>query len=198
MILLIAGSIGWYLLYPRERASSLTAEPSRTQADSFARKISELAGSEKSGKAKHVEFRESEVDAYMQHELSPLFPKGLKRVDIQLGQDSVSANSLINFDEIETSEDGQRNLLLNALFRGEHTLDVLTTVKTQNGTGTYEVAKVLLDQREIPKPLVDLLIRKYISPKYPRAKPDTLFPLPYNIEKIDLLPGRAIVHQNTK
>jgi hypothetical protein len=198
LFLLFAGIAGWYLLYPREPLSGLTANPpSRQEADSFARKISELAGSEKSPSAKRVEFREGEVDAYVQYELRPLFPKGLKQVDLQLGQDSISASSVINFDEIETSANGQRNPLISALFRGEHTLDVVAVIRTRNGTGTYEITNVLLDQREIPKPLVDLLIRRYIIPKYPAAKPNTPFPLPYNIKKVDLLPGKAIVHQGT-
>jgi hypothetical protein len=100
----------------------------------------------------------------------------------------------INFDTLETGA-GKSNPLLSALLRGQHLLDVVASVKTQNGTGTYEVSKVLLDQREIPKPLVDLLIQKYVVPKYPAAKPNTPFPLPYNVDHADLQPGKLIVHQ---
>jgi hypothetical protein len=192
--LLLAGIAGWYLVYSRVPLSGLTAQPSRQEAASFARKISELAESEKNPSARRIEFREGELDAYVQYELSSLFPKGLKQVDLQLRQDSIAASSLINFDEIETSANGQ-NPLISALFRGEHTLDVVALIRTHNGTGTYEITNVLLDQREIPKPLVNLLIRRYITPKYPAAKPETPFPLPYNIKKVDLLPGKAVVHQ---
>jgi hypothetical protein len=197
LILLIAG-LGWYLFYPREQASTLKAQPTVADSKSFTRKLSELAAAEKDGSSRKVEFRESEVDAYIQHELAPLFPNGLKRVDVQLLQGSVAANSLINFDEIESSSGGERNLLFSTLFRGEHTLDVVATLKTENHTGRYEIAKVSLDQQEIPKPLVDLLVQKYVVPKYPAAKPNTPFALPYNIEKVDLLPGKAIVHQGGK
>ncbi|HEX2522942.1 MAG TPA: hypothetical protein VHP35_12545, partial [Terriglobia bacterium] len=70
--------------------------------------------------------------------------------------------------------------------------------KTQNHTGRYEIAKVSLDQQEIPRPLVDMLVQKYVVPKYPAAKPNTPFALPYSIEKVDLLPGKATVHQGGK
>jgi hypothetical protein len=197
MTLIAAAGIGWFLFYSRENTSSLRAQPSRADADSFSRKLAELALAEQNHSARRTEFQESEVEAFVTHELAPLFPKGVKRVDIRLLQNSISANSRINFDELETSG-SQRNPLLSALFRGEHTLDVVALLRTQNYTGSYEVSKVLLDQKEIPKPLVDLLLQKYVVPKYPAAKPNTPFALPYNIEKVDLLPGKAIVHQSSK
>jgi len=192
--LVISCGLGWYLFYPREQAAGLSARPSRTEADAFSRKLEKLAAGEKARSANTVEFRQSEVDAYIQHELAPLFPKGLEQVEVRLQQGLVAGSARINFDTLETG-DGRSNHLLSALLRGQHLLDVVANVKTQNGTGSYEVSKVLLDQREIPKPLVDLLIQKYVVPKYPAAKPNTPFPLPYNVDRADLQPGKLIVHQ---
>jgi hypothetical protein len=191
--LIIFCSLGWYWFYPREEAGGLSAHPSRADADAFSRKIEKLAAGEKARSANIVEFRQSEVDAYIQQELAPLFPKGVDQVQVQLQQGLIAGSARINFDHLDTG--GKSNPLLSALLRGEHLLDVVAGVKTQNGTGTYEVSKVLLDQREIPKPLVDLLIDKYIVPKYPAAKPNTPFPLPYNVDHADLQPGKVIVHQ---
>lgn len=187
-------SLGWYFFYPREQAAGLSARPSRADADAFSRKMEKLEAGEKAKSANTVEFRQSEVDAYVQHELAPLFPKGLEQVNIQLQQGLIAGSARINFDTLETG-DGKSNPLLSALLRGQHLLDVVASVKTQNGTGTYEVSKVLLDQREIPKPLVDLLIQKYVVPKYPAAKPNTPFPLPYNVDHADLQQGKVTVHQ---
>ena len=192
--LVIGCSLGWYLFYPREQAAGLSARPNRAEAEAFTRKLEELAVGEKARSANTVEFRQSEVDAYVQHELAPLFPKGLEQVEIRLQQGLVAGSARINFDTLETGA-GKSNPMLSALLRGQHLLDVVASVKTQNGTGTYEVSKVLLDQREIPKPLVDLLIQKYVVPKYPAAKPNTPFPLPYNVDHADLQPGKLIVHQ---
>lgn len=198
-LLIIAGlvvvcSLGWYWFYPREQAAGLSARPSRAEAEAFSRKVERLAAGEKAGSANTVEFRQSEVDAYVQHELSPLFPKGLEQVEVRLEQGGIAGSARINFDTLETGE-GRTNPVLSALLRGQHLVDVAASVKTQHGSGSYEVSKVLLDQREIPKPLVDLLIQKYIVPKYPAAKPNTPFPLPYNVDRADLQPGKVIVHQ---
>jgi len=192
--LIVICSLGWYFFYPREQAAGLSARPSRADADAFSRKMEKLEAGEKAKSANTVEFRQSEVDAYVQHELAPLFPKGLEQVNIQLQQGLIAGSARINFDTLETG-DGKSNPLLSALLRGQHLLDVVASVKTQNGTGTYEVSKVLLDQREIPKPLVDLLIQKYVVPKYPAAKPNTPFPLPYNVDHADLQQGKVTVHQ---
>jgi hypothetical protein len=192
--LAMIGSLGWYLLYPRQEAAGLSARPSRAEADSFSRKLEKLAAGEKTRTSNTVEFRQSEIDAYVEHELAPLFPKGLDQVEIRLQQGLLAGGARIDFDALDTGN-GKPNPLLSALLRGQHVLDVVASIKTQNGTGTYEVSKVLLDQREIPKPLVDLLIQKYIVPKYPAAKPNTPFPLPYNVDRADLQPGKLIVHQ---
>ena len=192
--LAIVCSLGWFLLYPREQAAGLNTPPSRAEADAFSRKMETLAAGEKTRSTNTVEFRESEIAAYIQHELAPLFPKGLDQVDVQLQQGLISGSARIDFDTLE-AVDGKSNPLLSALLRGQHLLGVVASVKTQNGTGSYDVSKVLLDQREIPKPLVDLLIQKYVVPKYPAAKPNTPFPLPYNVDHADLRPGKVIVHQ---
>jgi len=192
--LVIVCSLGWYLFYPRERAAGLSARPSRTEADAFSRKVEKLAAGEKARSANTVEFRQSEIDAYIQHELAPEFPKGVEQVVVRLEQGLVTGTARINFDTLETG-DGKSNPLLSALLRGQHLLDVVASIRTQKGTGTYDVSKVLLDQREIPKPLVDLLIQKYVVPKHPEAKPNTPFPLPYNVDHVDIQPGKLIVHQ---
>jgi hypothetical protein len=193
-LVIVSGFGAWYLFYPRDHVEGLSARPNRTEAESFTRKLERLAAGEKAKSANTVEFRQSEVDAYVQHELAPLFPKGLEQVNIQFQQGLIAGSARINFDTLETG-DGKSNPLLSALLRGQHLLDVVASVKTQNGTGSYEVSKVLLDQREIPKPLVDLLIQKYVVPKYPAAKPNTPFPLPYNVDHADLQPGKLVVHQ---
>ena len=194
--LIVVSTLGWYLFYPREHVG-LSAHPSRADADAFSRKLEKLEAGEKARTTNTVEFRQSEVDAYIQHELAPLFPKGLDQVQIQLQQGFLAGAARVDFDTLNPGE-GKSNLLLSALLRGQHMVDVVASIKTQNGSGSYEVSKVMMDQREIPKPLVDVLIQKYIVPKYPAAKPNTPFPLPYNVDHADFQPGKLIVYQQPR
>ncbi len=185
----------WFALFSHSGASGTSAIPSQAAADSFSKKLSLLTSEKTKPVSRTLEFSQAELDGYLFHQVAPLFPKGLQDVRIQLLDGSLKANSKINFDEYEKSTAGAKNSLLSALFSGEHTLDVFAEFKSESRTGSYEVSKVLLDQKEIPKPLVDLLIQKYVVPKYPAAKPNSPFPLPYRIEKMDILPGKLVVHQ---
>jgi hypothetical protein len=191
LILIVLGIGTWLLMNPLKQDSSLATSLSRSEAESFSRKFDKLTASGKHP-SNTVEFRESEINSYLLHDMAEMFPKGLREVSIHPLDNSISANVRINFDEIENAE---KNFLISALFRGEHDLEVTTSLKAQNHMGSYDLVGVRLDQKEIPKPLVDLLMQKFVLPKYPLAKPNTPFPLPYNIEKINFVPGRLIVHQ---
>ncbi len=191
LILIVLGIGTWLLMNPLKQDSSLATSLSRSEAESFSRKFDKLTASGKHP-SNTVEFRESEINSYLLHDMAEMFPKGLREVSIHPLDNSISANVRINFDEIENAE---KNFLISALFRGEHDLEVTTSLKAQNHMGSYDLVGVRLDQKEIPKPLVDLLMQKFVLPKYPLAKPNTPFPLPYNIERIDFVPGRLIVHQ---
>jgi hypothetical protein len=175
--------------------TGVSAVPTRAAADSFTKKLT-LLTSEKGKSTPHIlEFSQAELDGYLYHEVTPSLPKGLEGVRIQLLSGSLQANAKINFDELEKTPGGGKNPLLSALLGGEHRLDVFALLKSENRTGYYEVSKVLLDEKEIPKPLVDLLIQKYVVPKYPAVKPNTPIPLPYRIEKLDIQQGKLIVYQ---
>ncbi len=191
LILIVLGIAAWLLMNPLKQDSSLATSLSRSEAESFSRKFDKLTASGKHP-SNTVEFRESEINSYLLHDMAEMFPKGLREVSIHPLDNSISANVRINFDEIENAE---KNFLISALFRGEHDLEVTTSLKAQNHMGSYDLVGVRLDQKEIPKPLVDLLMQKFVLPKYPLAKPNTPFPLPYNIERINFVPGRLIVHQ---
>jgi hypothetical protein len=185
----------WVAVFSRSGTPGISTFPSQAAANAFSKKLSLLTSEKTKPVSRTLEFSQAELDGYLFHHIAPLFPKGLQDVRIQLLDGSLEANSKINFDEYEKSAAGAKNSLLTAMLSGEHTLDVFADFKSENRMGSYEVSKVLLDQKEIPKPLVDLLIQKYVVPKYPAAKPNSPFPLPYQIEKLDILRGKLVVHQ---
>lgn len=195
LFFLLLGLGVWVVMSSLSGGSGVPAVPTRAAADSFTKKLS-LLTSEKGKSTPHIlEFSQSELDGYLYHEVAPSLPKGLEGVRIQLLSGSLQANAKINFDEYEKGSGGTKNPLLSALLSGAHTLDIFARLKSENRTGSYEVSKVLLDEKEIPKPLVDLLIQKYVLPRYPAVKPNSPIPLPYRIEKLDIQQGKLVVYQ---
>jgi hypothetical protein len=196
--LLLASSCGllaWFVFNPVKKAAGRDEDLSQSAAQQFSKKLAELASPRKDRSSTTVEFSQKEVDSYLHYELSQFFPKGLHDVRIKLLQDSLSANARINFDQLQSGENSVKNSLLGVLLQGEHSLEVLGKLSAQNKQGSYEILALRLDQREVPKPLVDLLIAKLVVPKYPNAKPNTPFDLPYEITRIDINEGKVVVHR---
>jgi hypothetical protein len=193
VLLLLVGLAAWFAWSPLEKASGGEEDVSRAAAKQFSQKWSELASPPKGHFSKAWEFSQKEMDSYLRYELAQSFPKGLRDVRIKFLVDSLSADAFVNFDEMQTDA---KNPFLSALLAGEHRLELVGKLNTQDKTGTYDILVLRLDQKEIPKPLVDLLIAKLVVPKYPSAKPNTPFELPYDITRIDIQQGKMTVYQS--
>jgi hypothetical protein len=196
VLLALLGVAAWFAWNPLKQVSGGEEDLSRAAAKRFSQKWSELASPPKGRFSKTWEFSQKEMDSYVRYELAQSFPKGLRDVRIKFLPNSLSADGFVNFDEMQADTHSAKNPLLSALLAGEHRLEVLGKLSTQNKMGTYEILGLRLDQREIPKPLVDLLIAKLVVPKYPNAKPDTPFELPYDITHIDIQQGKMTVYQS--
>ena len=197
ILVFLIGTASWYVLSVHKKTSEAGIGPSRAEALQFSRKLSELSSDSGHASRKTLEFTEREIDSYVYYDLSQYFPRGLHEVRIKLLDDSIAAQARINFDEMQSGGNTGKNPLLNALLKGEHTLQVNGRVKAQNKVGSYDIMGLLIDQNEVPKPLVDLLITKLVLPKYPIAKPNTNFELPYEIEKIDVREGKVVIYQGS-
>jgi hypothetical protein len=193
---ILIGAAGFYYLNSPKRASGVEEDLSRSAASQCSQKLSELATPSKVRSPKTLEFSQKEIDSFLHYEVSQFYPQGLQEVHVKLLNDLLSANAKINFDEIQSTENSAGNTWISSIFSGVHTLEATGKIKTNNGAGSYDILGVRLDQKEIPKPLVSLLITKLVLPKYPEAKPNTNFELPYKINRIEILPGKLVVYQS--
>jgi hypothetical protein len=196
LIFILIGAAGFYYLNSPKGAPGVEEDLSRSAASQCSQKLSELASPSKTRSPRTLEFSQKEIDSFLHYEMSQFYPQGLHAVHIKLLDDSLSANAKINFDEIQSAENPARSTWISTFFKGEHTVEATGKIRTNNGAGSYDILGVRLDQKEIPKPLVSLLITKLVLPKYPEAKPNTNFELPYEINRIEITPGRLVVHQS--
>jgi hypothetical protein len=164
-------------------------------AEELSRKLAELSSTSNPISPKRVEMTQQEINAFLRFKLAPLYPKGVSEVRIGLGQQQISTRAKLNFDEMQVNGQRDRNSLMKAFFRGEHQLEVSGKVNTRNGLGRYEIVGVWLDRKEIPKPLVDLLLQSLVLKRYPAASPNREFALPYGIDKIEFSEGKLVIFQ---
>jgi len=165
----------------------------RSASGNFSKKLTAITVLESNSGIEQTEFTEPEIDAFLHDEFSQHYPQGLRQIRVRFQENLLLVSALVNFDEMPVELDPSVILLLSALLRGEHSLEVVSKLTTKNGVGCYEILSVKLDGKEISRLLIDLLLLHYVIPKYPKAQPNIDFNLPFKIRSIELTPGKASV-----
>ena len=191
--LLLLGAGAWRFLRAPSEASGPASSANRTAARAFAKKLAAIALPPAGSTAGQAEFTEAEIDAFLQHEISQHYPKGVRRIHFRFQQNQLSARALVDFDEMQADSAAARKSLVWALLQGEHWVEVSGRLTGENGLGRYDILGIRIDDQEIPRVLIDLLLDHYVLPKYPRAGPNTDFDLPFNIRSVELMPGKVFV-----
>ena len=194
LILII--SAGWYYWNPFNKEAAVPPGMDPAAARSCSQKLARLAA-DPPPPFQQVEFLENEINSFLYYGLSKAYPNGVKNVRIKLLENSISVKARVNFNELQMEGRGSKNVLIHVFLNGEHDLEINTTISCQNGAGNYRVLGAQLDQGEIPKPLVDLIIAKLVTSKIPGAKSDNSFTLPNHVQRIETKEGKLIVVQGT-
>ena len=191
LLLLAAGA--WRFVRAPSEASGPASVVNQTAAQAFAKKLAAIALPPAGSTGGQAEFTEAEVDAFLQYEISQHYPQGVRQIQFRFQRNQLSARALVDFDEMQANSASARNSLVWAVLQGEHWVEVSGRLTAENGLGRYDILGIRIDDREIPRVLIDLLLDHYVLPKYPRAGPNTDFDLPFNIRSIELVPGRVFV-----
>jgi hypothetical protein len=188
-------AVGLLLFRHIRSAGPMTGELSPAAAQEASQKLTELTSVAGNSSLRSWEFSEKEIDSYLHYQVSSLYPKGLDGVRVQILDNAITAKAKVNFDDLQSVLSSGRVSVVSSLFKGEHQLELAGRLNAQRGTGSYEILSLRLDNNEIPKPLVDLMIKKWLLPHYPVAAPNREFALPYGIEKVQCTTGKLIVQR---
>ncbi len=191
LLLLAAGA--WRFFRAPSEASGPASAADRTAAQAFVKKLAAIALPPAGSAGGQAEFTEAEIDAFLEHEISQHYPQGVRRIHFRFLQDQLSARALVDFNEMQADSAAARKSLVWALLQGEHWVEVSGKLTGENGLGRYDILGIRIDDQEVPRVLIDLLLDHYVLPKYPGAGPNTDFDLPFNIRSIELMPGKVFV-----
>lgn len=192
-LLILVGLAFWWFWRPYQSAPAY-ANIDPDAARSFREKLAKLS-SPAPATPQVIEVSESELNSFLHYDISKLYPAGIKQVSVKLLPGGLQAAARVNFSELEFQGKNGNSGLLRLMLNGEHDIEINTAISCENGTGTYQVLSTRLDQSELPKPLVDLLIAKVLAPKLPSVKAGNHFVLPQGIQRIDLQEGKLIIHR---
>ncbi|MBI2149137.1 MAG: hypothetical protein HYU27_00840 [Acidobacteria bacterium] len=145
----------------------------------------ENAGRQNGGS--RVEVSEAELESYVLYSLAEDIPATIDSIDVQLGANTVGADTQITFTSNATG-----NPVVDALVGGTHNLFLKgKLVTTGQGRGKFDLQEIRVDGIPVPNVLIQTLFKKYVKPKYPDADLNEPFDLPWGIEELKLESGKA-------
>lgn len=169
------------------------------QAQRFQQKVNEIvvhADAPGAGR-RRTEFSNDELNAYLQITARPLFPAGVTEPVVTLvGQGRVSARAVVDLDAIRRKGSGGW-LDPTSYLSGKLPVTAIGTLKTAEGEGQFSLEGTEVSGIPVPKNLLQEIVSYYTKTA---ATPDGVsldqtFELTHDIDRIDIEPGKAIVHQ---
>ena len=153
-------------------------------------KIDAIQAAEKAGNqtGRTVEVTEPELESYVLYGLKEEIPARVETIDVQLTEGAVAAETRLTFPA-----DATGNILVDAFVSGTHTFFLKGKIAAAAGRGRFELVEVKVDGIPVPNVLVETLVAKYVTPKYPEVDLSEPFPMPWGMESLSILPGKATV-----
>jgi hypothetical protein len=136
----------------------------------------------------------SELTAYAQFELPAIAPQGIRNPSVELvGNNVAVGHAMINFAKLRTANGKAPGWMMATLLAGEREVVIRTRIQSSGGTATVFLERVEVSGVPIEGQALDFLIDNYLIPRYPDAKINRPFELPYGIDSLKVSPGVAYV-----
>jgi len=138
---------------------------------------------------------EEELNSYFQYRMGVKIPRGVSQIRFQLHAGRVTGDAMVDFDEVKASSNRPIHPLLDALLAGKRPVSGTGSFTSSNGSGVLHLEQVAIGNLSLSGALLDLLVRRFVLPRYPKAAIDRPFQLPAGIDRLVIEEGRAIIYQ---
>jgi hypothetical protein len=186
------GVIAFRSLSAEKAVAAQVTEVSPKSAESLQVKIDAIKKADKEPDrplgASHVELSEAELESYVIYSLAADIPAKIDSFDVQLGQDTVAADTQLTFAANATG-----NPVVDTFIGGTHNLFLKGKLVARQGRGKFDLEEIHVDGIPVPTILIQALIDRYVKPKYPDVDLREPFDMPWGIEELKLEPGKATV-----
>ena len=126
-----------------------------------------------------TEMSEAEINAYLASGKVHI-PDGVENLRLTGAQGKITGSCRVNFDRVRAGRGGTNPLL--ELFSGLHDVTVEAQASGVNSKGHVHIDSVVIDGIEVPEFVLELFVKKYVTPKYPGVGIDSTFALPSKID----------------
>ncbi|MBI4478451.1 MAG: hypothetical protein HY651_00330 [Acidobacteria bacterium] len=186
-----AGRLGTATALPPSRAAEAVAI-SAEAADSAGEKLRQIREPSTGRSSATIQFSEEEVNSYLYYELAQRDPAAVSKVSVRFLPGRLLGTCEVDFDKAKAARRVPAGMM-NYLFWGVHTLSVEGGFSAVNGVGQFDLESVSLDGVPLPRTLVDFLMDAYLKPRFPGLDLGSPFPLPYSIDRVQVMRESAEV-----
>ena len=139
---------------------------------------------------------EPDVNAYLAHQAVPHLPVGIRTPVVRIGQDSLSAEAVIDLDAIRDSRE-RAGFDPVRFLGGQLAVTASGRVRSGGGVARVDVDAVTVGGIPVPVEVLQELVRYFTrTPERPEGtRLDAPIPLPYGITELRLSPGLAVIVQ---
>ena len=169
---------------PQNGSSAQAAQTLQSKIDAI--KAADAAGHSRTRQT--VEVSEVELESYVLFHLRDDIPARLDSIDVQLTEGAVAADTKMTFPPDMTG-----NQVTDLLIAGTHNFFVKGKLSATGTHGKFELEEVKVDGIPVPNILVEMLINKYVKPKYPNVDLNSPFTMPWGIESLVITPGKTTI-----
>jgi len=176
------------------------AAASRQQADSLARKITQITqrGTQAAPTgARRIEVSEDEVNSWFVYRGRPYLPEGVTNPNItMIGDGTVRGAVTVDLESAGKRKSGSGGIDLLS-YLGKVPVAITGTLRAHDGLGQFEMKSAEVAGLPVPKAIVQQLLSMYASSPDDK-KPislDASFELPAKIRSIDVGRGQLVVVQ---
>lgn len=139
-------------------------------------------------------FTPAEVNAWSRWKLPQEIPQGMREPNVQFGNNSATGRALIDLLKMQHAKGAKPNWLIEKLIEGERPMAVGVGIQSGGGYATVKLQSVEISGVRASGTVLEFLIRTFFRPLYPEAHIDERFEMGNNVDRIEVLPDRAVVY----
>ena len=136
----------------------------------------------------------AEFNAYLKSEIPYIIGPGVRNVRVETASGNIARGTAdIDFLKVRQAYGPKPGWLMSQLLAGERPVAITVRITSAHGRTRVDVLKVAISDVVAEGRMLDFLIANFVVPTFPDVKVGKDFPMDYNIDHLEILPGQVVV-----
>ena len=140
-----------------------------------------------------VVLSENEINSFFKYDHSGDMPEGVREVNVEFREGGAFVRVVVDLSRAQDQQGAPGGIVWRFLLRGERKVVAHCRYRSADGYGRLDVDSVEIDDRTVPRFIVDWLIASYVNPQIPDFEVGKTVGLPKKVQEIRVQPARLVV-----